>query len=112
MDSSILTAIGNDYGCNELFSRQIIGKMTPKDIFLGITTSGSSKNILNALDACGQMGIPTIVITGSNGKILKKRADYCIAVPGEMTSTIQEVHIVIAHSICECVERAIFNLNP
>ena len=108
VDTSILTAIGNDYGYDQVFSRQVAGKMTEKDIFLGITTSGRSPNILNALDTCRQMAIPTIVFTGRDGGAAKEKSDYCIVAPGEMTSTIQEIHIVLAHSLCECVERAIF----
>lgn len=109
VDTSILTAIGNDYGYDQVFSRQITGKMTGKDIFLGITTSGQSPNILRALDTCRQKAIPTIVFTGRDGGVAKAKADYCIVAPGEMTSTIQEIHIVLAHSLCECVEQAIFN---
>ena len=109
VDTSILTAIGNDYGYDQVFSRQVAGKMTEKDIFLGITTSGQSPNILNALDTCRQMAIPTIVFAGRNGGAAKEKSDYCIVASGEMTSTIQEIHIVLAHSLCECVERAIFN---
>jgi len=109
VDTSILTAIGNDYGYDQVFSRQVAGKMTEKDIFLGITTSGQSTNILNALDTCRQMAIPTIVFAGHDGGAAKEKSDYCIVASGEMTSTIQELHIVLAHSLCECVERAIFN---
>jgi D-sedoheptulose 7-phosphate isomerase len=109
VDSSILTAIGNDYGYDQVFSRQIAGKMTSKDVFLAITTSGNSPNIINALKICRQMAIPTIVLTGRNGGAAKEQADYCIVSPGEMTSTIQEIHIVLAHTLCECVEQAIFS---
>lgn len=108
VDTSILTAIGNDYGFDQVFSRQVAGKMTGKDIFLGITTSGQSPNILNALDTCRQMAIPTIIFTGRDGGAAKEKSDYCLVAPGDMTSTIQEIHIVLAHSLCECVERAIF----
>lgn len=108
VDTSILTAIGNDYGYEQVFSRQVAGKMTEKDIFLGITTSGQSANILRALDTCRQMAIPTIVFTGRDGGAAKAKADYCLVAPGKMTSTIQEIHIVLAHSLCECVEHAIF----
>lgn len=108
VDSSILTAIGNDYGYEQIFSRQIAGKMTRKDVFLGITTSGQSPNILQALETCRQMAIPSIVFTGRDGGAAKQQADYCIIAPGEATSTIQEIHIVLAHTLCECVERAIF----
>jgi D-sedoheptulose 7-phosphate isomerase len=108
VDSSILTAIGNDYGYDQVFSRQIAGKMTEKDVFLGITTSGQSPNILNALGICRSRGIPSIAFTGRDGGAVKEMADYCIVAPGEMTSTIQEIHIVLAHALCECVESAIF----
>lgn len=110
VDTSILTAIGNDYGYEQVFSRQIAGKMTSKDVFLGITTSGQSPNILSALDTCRGMGIPTIVFAGRGGGAAKLAADYCIVVGGEMTSTIQEIHIVLAHSLCECVEQHILRV--
>lgn len=108
VDTSILTAIGNDYGFDLVFSRQIAGKMTQKDIFLGITTSGHSRNILNALDTCRQMSIPSIVFAGRDGGVAKNKSDFCIVAPGDMTSTIQEIHIVLAHTLCECVEGQIF----
>lgn len=108
VDTSILTAIGNDYGFDQVFSRQITGKMTQKDIFLGITTSGNSENIINALITCRQMSIPSIVFTGREGGVANNKSDYCIIAPGDMTSTIQEMHIVLAHTLCECVERQIF----
>lgn len=107
-DSSILTAIGNDYGYENVFSRQILGKMHKKDIFLAITTSGNSTNILNALEQCKTLGITSIVLTGRNGGRAKDKADHCLIVPGERTSTIQELHIVLAHSMCECVEDKLF----
>ncbi len=108
VDSSILTAIGNDYGYDKVFSRQILGKATEKDIFLGITTSGNSPNILNALDACKEKEIPSIVFTGHTGGKTKEKADYCVIAAGHLTSTIQEIHIVLAHTLCECTEEAIF----
>ena len=110
VDSSALTAIGNDYGFDKIFSRQIAGKMTKKDIFLGITTSGNSINILNAVDTCNEMGIQSIVFSGRDGGRVKEKTDYCIVATGETTSTIQEVHIIFAHTLCECVEQAIFAL--
>jgi D-sedoheptulose 7-phosphate isomerase len=108
VDSSVLTAIGNDYGYDLVFSRQLAGKATEKDVFLGITTSGRSPNILKALEQCRAMGIPSIVFCGRDGGTVKAMADYCIVAPGVATSTIQEVHIVLAHSLCECVESAVF----
>ncbi|MEI8033183.1 MAG: SIS domain-containing protein [Chlorobiaceae bacterium] len=109
VDSSILTAIGNDYGFDQLFSRQIAGKATEKDVFLGITTSGNSPNILQALTQCRDMGVPSIVLSGWDGGKAKTLSDYCIVAPGETTATIQELHILLAHTLCECVEAAIFN---
>jgi D-sedoheptulose 7-phosphate isomerase len=107
-DSSILTAIGNDYGYDHVFSRQIAGKATERDVFLGITTSGRSPNILRALEQCRAQRIPSIVFCGRDGGPAKALADYCVIAPGTATSTIQEVHIVLAHTLCECVERAVF----
>jgi D-sedoheptulose 7-phosphate isomerase len=109
VDTSILTAIGNDYGYEQVFARQIAGKMSANDIFLGITTSGKSPNILKALEKCREMGLPTIVFCGHDGGPAKGLADYCIVATGSATATIQELHIVLAHSLCECVERAIFD---
>jgi D-sedoheptulose 7-phosphate isomerase len=109
VDSSILTAIGNDYGFDQVFSRQLAGKATAKDVFLGITTSGQSPNILAALKQCRIMGVPSIVFCGRDGGAAKAIADHCIIVPGLATSTVQELHIVLAHTLCECVEVAIFD---
>jgi D-sedoheptulose 7-phosphate isomerase len=109
VDSSILTAIANDYGYDLVFSRQIAGKATDKDVFLGITTSGQSPNILKALEQCRAMGVPSIVFCGRDGGAARLMADHCIIAPGVATSTIQELHIVLAHTLCECVESAIFD---
>lgn len=109
VDSSILTAIGNDYGFDLVFSRQLAGKATAKDVFLGISTSGQSLNILKALEQCRIMGMPSIVFCGHDGGQAKAMADYAIIVPGVATSTIQELHIVLAHTLCECVEAAMFD---
>jgi len=107
-DSSIITAIGNDYGFEHIFSRQLAAKLTNNDIFLGITSSGQSLNILSALDQCRSKGVKSIVITGRGGGPAAKLADFSIIAPGERTSTIQELHIVLAHSLCEAVESALF----
>lgn len=107
-DSSILTAIGNDYGFENIFSRQLAGKLQANDVFLGITTSGQSPNILKALEQCQTKDVKSIVFTGRDGGPAKNMADYSIVAPGQKTSTIQELHIVLAHSLCECVEQALF----
>lgn len=109
VDTSILTAIGNDYGFDQVFSRQIQGKMTERDMFLGITTSGNSPNILRALETCREMGIPSIVFSGRDGGAARAMASFCITASGTTTASIQELHIVLAHSLCECVEQAIFD---
>lgn len=107
-DSSILTAIGNDYGFERVFERQLAGKAGPRDVFLGITTSGESPNILRALEHCRRAGLPSVVFAGRDGGRARALADHCVAVPGDATSTIQELHIVLAHTLCECVEAALF----
>lgn len=107
-DSSIITAIGNDYGFDKVFSRQLAGKLQKNDVFLGITTSGQSPNILMALEQCRTTGVKSIVFAGRDGGATKSQADYCIIAPGTRTSTIQELHIVLAHTLCECVESALF----
>jgi D-sedoheptulose 7-phosphate isomerase len=111
-DSSIITAIGNDYGFEQVFARQLAGKARENDVFLGITTSGESANILKALEQCRRMNIPSIVFTGRSGGSAKARADHCLVAPGAATSTIQELHIVMAHTLCECVEAVLFETEP
>jgi D-sedoheptulose 7-phosphate isomerase len=111
VDSSILTAIGNDYGFDKVFSRQLAGKATARDAFLGITTSGESPNILRALEECRRKNVPSIVFTGRGGGAARHLADFCIVAPGKETSTVQELHLVLAHTLCECVEAALFD-NP
>lgn len=108
VDTSILTAIGNDYGYDQVFSRQIAGKMAAKDVFLAITTSGKSPNILKALELCRQMSIPTILLTGPDGGEAKALADIVLFAPGKDTSGVQELHIVMYHTICGCVEAELF----
>jgi D-sedoheptulose 7-phosphate isomerase len=110
-DSSIITAIGNDYGYEHIFSRQLMGKLQVNDVFLGITTSGQSPNILKALEVCRGKGIQTIVFTGHDGGQTKELADYCLVAPGKMTSTIQELHILLAHTLCESVESVLFPIQ-
>jgi len=107
-DSSIITAIGNDYGYDEIFARQLAGKARKGDVFLGITTSGQSPNILKALTTAHAMGVPSIVFCGRDGGQAMPLADHCVIVPGTETSTIQELHIVLAHTLCESVEAAMF----
>ncbi|WP_339729738.1 SIS domain-containing protein [uncultured Gimesia sp.] len=110
-DSSILTAIGNDYGFDVVFSRQLEGKLTENDVFLGITTSGNSPNIVKAVQACKEKNVPSIIFTGHGGGEVRSLCDVCVIAPGELTSQIQEVHLVLEHTLCECVEAALFNFK-
>jgi D-sedoheptulose 7-phosphate isomerase len=91
-----------------VFSRQLAGKAGSKDVILGITTSGKSPNILKALEQCRVQQIPSIVFCGRDGGPARMLADHCVIATGSATSTIQELHIVLAHSLCECVEGALF----
>ncbi len=108
VDSSVLTAIGNDYGYQQVFARQLEAKLQAGDVFLAITTSGQSLNILEALRLCRIKRVPSIALCGRDGGATKQLADYCIIAPGEQTSTIQEAHICLYHTLCECVEEALF----
>jgi len=92
-----------------VFARQLAGKARAGDVFLGITTSGESPNILCALRECRRLQIASVVLSGRGGGRARELADHCIAVPGSATSTIQELHIVLAHTLCECVESALFD---
>ena len=109
VDSSLLTAIGNDYGYDFIFSRQVQGLCHPKDIFFGITTSGNSGNILKALEQCRKQKVKSILLTGKDGgrAAKEKLADLVIIAPGTHTAEIQEAHIAIYHSICFMVEKAL-----
>lgn len=106
-DTSMLTAIGNDYGYENLFARQLQAQSKPGDVFIGISTSGNSKNIIKAMELAEDLGVTTISLCGSGGKI-KDMSDYSICVPSESTPFIQECHICIGHMICAIVEETIF----
>ena len=107
-DTSILTAIGNDYGYDRLFARQVQAQGVKGDIFIGISTSGNSTNIIEALKACKEKEIISIGLTGQSGGKMADLCDYCIKVPSNCTPRIQESHIVIGHIICAIVEEEIF----
>jgi len=104
VDTSLLTSIGNDFSFDEIFARQVDGKMRSVDIFMGITTSGQSPNILRALERCREKDIQSVVLTGRDGGKASELATIAIVAPGDDTSTIQEVHIAIYHTLCSCVE--------
>jgi D-sedoheptulose 7-phosphate isomerase len=107
-DTSIITAIGNDYGYEKLFSRQVQANGVKGDMFIGISTSGNSANVVEALKECKEKGIITVGLTGEKGGIMAELCDYCIKVPSNEIPRVQEAHILIGHIICAAVEEAIF----
>jgi D-sedoheptulose 7-phosphate isomerase len=107
-DTSILTAIGNDYGFDRLFARQIQANGNIGDVFIGISTSGNSANILEALKECKIRGIKTIGLTGQTGGRMMDLCDICLNIPSTETPRIQESHIMIGHILCSLVEEIIF----
>src|SRR5262249_272459 len=106
-DSSFLTAYTNDFDFEGIFARQVEALGKPGDVLLGISTSGSSRNVVNAVETAQMLGIKSIVLTGSRGD-LRDLADVAICVPSETTAHIQETHLAIEHIICHLVERALF----
>jgi D-sedoheptulose 7-phosphate isomerase len=112
-DTSILTAIGNDYGYRNLFARQVQAQGAKGDVFIGISTSGNSPNILDALAVCKEKGIASIGLTGQGGGAMAGLCDICLRVPSDETPRIQESHILIGHILCCLVEQEIFgHLRP
>jgi len=107
-DTSILTAIGNDYGFERLFSRQIEAHGSEGDMFIAISTSGNSKNLIEALKAAKKKKLITVGLTGQTGGEMAELCDYCIKVPSTETPRIQESHILIGHIICAIVEENLF----
>jgi D-sedoheptulose 7-phosphate isomerase len=108
VDTSILTAIGNDYGYEKLFSRQIQAVGNKGDILIAYSTSGSSKNVLSALAAARSLEMLTVGFTGNRGGVITDCCDYLIEVPSSDTPKIQEGHLVLGHIICGLVENEIF----
>lgn len=107
-DTSALTAIGNDYGFDKVFSRQIDALGRAGDVFIGISTSGNSPNVLAALAESRARGLVTIGLTGQSGGKMAALCDHCLRMPSSDTPKIQEGHIVVGHIICGLVEREMF----
>jgi len=108
VNTSSLTAIANDYEYERVFARQVEAKGNRGDVLIGITTSGQSKNVINALDSAREIGMKTIAFVGSEIKNTQKHSDVVVSVPSDCTPRIQEMHILIGHIICEIVERKMF----
>ena len=105
-DTSILTAVGNDYGYNNIFKRQVEALVTKDDLVIGLSTSGNSENVVLALEEAKKIGATIAGLTGRDGGRLKDISDICIKVPSDITARVQEVHILIGHAICAEIDKA------
>lgn len=103
-DTSILTSVGNDYGYDYIFARQIEGLCRAEDLVIGLTTSGNSANVVRAIEAANEIGATTIGMTGGTGGKLNTLCTHNIVVPSNVTARIQEAHIFIGHCLCEILE--------
>jgi D-sedoheptulose 7-phosphate isomerase len=108
VNPSCVTAIGNDYGFDQVFARQIEALARPGDVAIGISTSGNSSNVLSAFSTARKMGLHTVALSGKTGGKLKGSVDHCVCVPSNETARIQECHGLIGHILAELVERAMF----
>ena len=110
VNTSCVTAIGNDYGFDQVFSRQLEALARPGDVAIGFSTSGNSPNVLHAISTAKKMGLQTVALTGTPGGKLKQAADldHCVCVPSSETPRIQECHILIGHIVSELVEQELF----
>jgi D-sedoheptulose 7-phosphate isomerase len=103
-DTSILTSVGNDYGYDYIFARQIEALCRPEDLVIGITTSGNSANVVRAMEAAKEIGATTVGLTGGTGGKLTAICDYNLIMPSNVTARVQEAHIFVGHSLCEILE--------
>ena len=110
-DTSILTAVGNDYGFDEIFARQVAGTGRPGDILMGISTSGNSPNVLKALQTARDMDMITSCLLGKNGGDLAFAVDYPLVVQSQDTARIQEAHIFLIHYMADCLETQLMELS-
>jgi len=106
-NTSAVTAIANDYGYEHVFSRQLQALAVPGDVAVGISTSGNSQSVIEALKIARQMGVYTVGLTGANGGRMRELVDVLIAAPSNETPRIQECHILIGHALCDAVEEAV-----
>lgn len=108
-NTAVMTALGNDYDYDSIFAKQVVALGKKKDILFVISTSGNSKNTVLACEAAKKMGITTVALTGSSGGKLKELCDYIINVPSDNTPRIQEMHILVIHSICGLIEKELYS---
>jgi len=107
-DNVSLTAIGNDYGYEDVFAKQVEGFVKKGDVVIGISTSGNSKNVIKAIERTKELGGVTIAFTGKSGGLLKDKVDICLNIPSNDTPRIQEGYMLAGHIICELVEKELF----
>lgn len=110
-DSSHITCVGNDYGFDYIFSRGVEAYGKKEDLFIGISTSGNSKNVIEAVKAAKKIGMKTCVLLGKDGGKLKGMCDYEFIIPGKTSDRVQEIHMMILHIIIEGVEKLMFPEN-
>jgi D-sedoheptulose 7-phosphate isomerase len=110
-DTSLLTAVGNDFGFETIFERQVEALGQPGDLLLGISTSGNSKNIIRAFERARSQQMTTLGLTGLGGGAMAEHCDHLIAVPSRVTMNIQETHLVLEHIFCMLVEELVFGLG-
>lgn len=103
-DTSILTAVANDFGFDEVFARQVAALGQPGDVLIAISTSGNSRNVVRAVEEARENGVTVIGMTGLGGGKIRPLSDLCLCVPSDCTPRIQEMHILIGHVLCEIVE--------
>src|SRR4051812_55294 len=111
-DTSALTAIANDYGFEQVFARQVAGLGKRGDVLLALSTSGGSANILAALRTARERGLVTVGLTGSKGEALAKLCDHLLIAPSDDTPIIQQIHLTIAHGICDEIEQTMMRKGP
>ena len=111
-DTSALTAIGNDYSYEDIFSRQVEAMVNPGDVVIGISTSGNSKNVIKALRAARERKAVVVGFSGETGGQMKAECDFCFCAPSKITSHIQECHITVGHILCGLVEETLVSTSP
>ena len=108
-DTSILTAVGNDYGFDEIFARQVKGLAEPGDVLIGLSTSGNSFNVIKAFETAKEKQVTTIAFVGQQGGGMAQVADVVLCVPSDKTNNIQEMHLALGHMLCGLIEESIFH---
>ena len=107
-DTSILTAVGNDYGYDEVFARQVEGLGQSGDILIGLSTSGNSPNVVKAFEKATEKGIKTVAFVGGKGGMMSEKADFVLRVPSDQTNHIQEMHLALGHMLCGLIEESLY----